>query len=60
MLSDYITRLAAEKSNGKTFNDRRVTAQANNIASEAAMSFRSFMNTMPAAEEGGVGVPSAN
>ncbi|UOQ53637.1 DUF4468 domain-containing protein [Hymenobacter cellulosivorans] len=60
MLSDYISRLATEKGNNKTFNDRRVTAQANNLASEAAMSFRSFMNTMPAAEESSVGVPAAN
>ncbi|WP_157807673.1 DUF4468 domain-containing protein [Hymenobacter chitinivorans] len=58
MLSDYIAKLAAERSNGKTFNDRRVTAQANNLASEAAMSFRSFMNTMPAAEESTVGIPA--
>ncbi|MCB2376479.1 DUF4468 domain-containing protein [Hymenobacter sp. BT635] len=58
MLSDYIAQLATEKGNGKTFNDRRVTAQANALASEAAMSFRSFMNTMPAAEENTVGIPA--
>ncbi|MCB2406770.1 DUF4468 domain-containing protein [Hymenobacter lucidus] len=60
MLSDYIAQLAAEKGNGKTFNDRRVTAQANALASEAAMNFRSYMNTMPAAEESIVGLPANN
>lgn len=60
MLSDYIAQLAASKGNSKTFNDRRVTAQANALASEAAMSFRSFMNTMPAAEESVLGMPANN
>ncbi|TGE14761.1 DUF4468 domain-containing protein [Hymenobacter elongatus] len=59
MLSDYITQLAAERSNTRTFNDRRVTAQATALASEVAMSFRSYMNTLPSAEEGMVGVPGA-
>jgi hypothetical protein len=60
MLSDYIAQLATEKGNGKTFNDRRVTAQANALASEAAMNFRSYMNTMPSAEESTVGVPATD
>ena len=29
-------------------NDRRITAQANSMASEIAMSFRSYMNSRPA------------
>ncbi|TGE27389.1 DUF4468 domain-containing protein [Hymenobacter metallicola] len=60
MLSDYIAQLATEKGNSKTNNDRRVTAQANALASEAAMSFRSYMNTMPAAEESTVGLPASD
>ncbi|WP_426493414.1 DUF4468 domain-containing protein [Hymenobacter sp. 102] len=50
---EYRMQLQAERGNDKTHNDRRVTAQANSIASEAAMSFRSYMNSQPA--EGQVG-----
>jgi len=50
----YRTQLQEEKNNDKTRNDRRITAQATSLASEAAMSFRSYMNSTPA--EGQVGV----
>lgn len=55
---EYRTQLQAERGNDKTRNDRRITAQANSIASEAAMSFRSYMNSQPA--EGHVGVGNEN
>ncbi|MBX0291456.1 DUF4468 domain-containing protein [Hymenobacter sp. HSC-4F20] len=51
---EYRSELRADKANDRTHNDRRVTAQANSLASEAAMSFRSYMNSTPA--EGQVGV----
>jgi hypothetical protein len=57
-LDAYIMQLRAEKSNDQTHNDRRVTAQANSVASEAAMSFRSFMNSQPA--DGNVGLAGEN
>lgn len=57
-LDAYIAQLRAEKTNDQTHNDRRVTAQANSIASEAAMSFRSYMNSQPA--EGNVGLAGEN
>ena len=47
-------QLRAERNNDKTHNDRRITAQANSLASEAAMSFRSYMNSQPA--EGNIGL----
>ncbi|MBB4599744.1 hypothetical protein HNQ93_000776 [Hymenobacter luteus] len=51
---EYRSELRAEKSNDRTHNDRRLTAQAVSLASEAAMSFRSYMNSTPA--EGHIGV----
>lgn len=51
---EYRARLQAERGNDKTHNDRRITAQANSIASEVAMAFRSYMNSQPA--EGGIGI----
>lgn len=45
--SEYRSELRADRNNGKTHNDRRITAQANSLASEAAMSFRSYMNSQP-------------
>ena len=45
---EFVAQLAAERSNDRTHNDRRVTAQASSLASEIAMSFRSFMNSRPA------------
>jgi len=51
---EYRLQLQAERNNEKSHNDRRVTAQANSMASEAAMSFRSYMNSQPA--EGNVGI----
>lgn len=51
---EYRLQLQAERNNEKTHNDRRLTAQANSMASEAAMSFRSYMNSQPA--EGNVGI----
>ncbi|MBT9393209.1 DUF4468 domain-containing protein [Hymenobacter sp. NST-14] len=50
----YRTQLREDKNNAKTRNDRRLTAQANSLASEAAMSFRSYMNSQPA--EGNIGM----
>ncbi|QJX46375.1 DUF4468 domain-containing protein [Hymenobacter taeanensis] len=46
-LDTYLMALRAEKSNERTHNERRVTAQATSLASEAAMSFRSYMNSQP-------------
>jgi hypothetical protein len=45
---EFVAQLAVERSNARTHNDRRVTAQATSLASEIAMSFRSFMNSRPA------------
>lgn len=47
-VEEYVTRLALDKSNARTHNDRRVMAQSNSLASEIAMSFRSYMNSRPA------------
>lgn len=55
---EYRTELQANRSNDKTHNDRRLTAQATSMASEAAMSFRSYMNSLPA--EGHVGLGGEN
>ncbi|RSK37275.1 DUF4468 domain-containing protein [Hymenobacter metallilatus] len=55
---EYRALLQAERNNDKTRNDRRITAQANSMASEAAMSFRSYMNSQPA--EGHVGLAGEN
>lgn len=57
-LEAYQSLLRAEKNNDKTKNDRRVRAQANALASDIAMSFRSYMNQIPAAEDGSVGLPA--
>ncbi|RYU78084.1 DUF4468 domain-containing protein [Hymenobacter persicinus] len=59
-LADYLTQLGAEKASARTFNERRVAAQANALASEAAMSFRSYMNSIPAGAEGTVGLPASD
>ncbi|WBA40778.1 DUF4468 domain-containing protein [Hymenobacter canadensis] len=45
---EFVAQLATERTNDRTHNDRRVTAQATSLASEIAMSFRSFMNSRPA------------
>ncbi|MCC3156627.1 DUF4468 domain-containing protein [Hymenobacter sp. 15J16-1T3B] len=55
----YLSLLRAEKNNDKNKNDRRVRAQANALASEIAMSFRSYMNQIPTAEDGSVGLPAS-
>lgn len=47
-VEEYVTQLAMDKNNTRTHNERRVTAQANSLASEIAMSFRSYMNSRPA------------
>ena len=44
----FVAQLAIERSNARTHNDRRVTAQATSLASEMALSFRSYMNSRPA------------
>jgi len=45
---EFVAQLATERSNARTHNDRRVTAQATSLASEVALSFRSYMNSRPA------------
>lgn len=50
-LDEYLALLRAERSNARTHNDRRIAAQATSLASEAALSFRSFMNSQPAEGE---------
>jgi len=57
-LEDFITELAADHNDAKTHNSRRVTAQASSIASEVALSFRSYMNNAPVTEDGTVGLPA--
>ncbi|OWP63759.1 hypothetical protein CDA63_07145 [Hymenobacter amundsenii] len=57
-IDEYRTELQADRNNDKTHNDRRVTAQANSLASEAAMSFRSYMNSQP--QEESVGLAGEN
>jgi hypothetical protein len=59
-MAEYLTQLSLEKGSSRTFNERRVTAQANALASEVAMSFRSFMNTIPAGAEETVGLPASD
>ncbi|GAA3919044.1 DUF4468 domain-containing protein [Hymenobacter algoricola] len=59
-MADYLTQLSLEKASSRTFNERRVTAQANALASEVAMSFRSYMNSIPAGAEGTVGLPATD
>lgn len=46
---EFVAQLAKERTNDRTHNDRRVTAQATSLASEIAMSYRSYMNSRPAA-----------
>lgn len=57
-LEQYIRQLSQERSNARTHNDRRVTAQANAIASDVASTFRSYMNSQPVVEDGEVGLPA--
>ena len=52
---EYRNQMREEKNNDKTHNDRRTTAQANSLASEVAMSFRSYMNSQPAEDNIGAG-----
>ncbi|WP_324674926.1 hypothetical protein [Hymenobacter sp. GOD-10R] len=58
-LEEYIAQLATDHNDAKTHNARRVTAQANSLASEVSLSFRSYMNNAPLTEEGTVGLPAA-
>lgn len=46
---EFVSQLAQERTNDRTHNDRRVTAQASSLASEIAMAYRSYMNSRPAA-----------
>jgi hypothetical protein len=57
-LDAYLALLRSEKNIEKTKNDRRVRAQANSLASDIAMSFRSYMNQIPTGEDGSVGLPA--
>lgn len=59
-LDAYLALLRSEKNSEKTKNDRRVRAQANSLASDIALSFRSYMNQIPNAEDGSVGLPANN
>jgi hypothetical protein len=58
-LNDYLAQLHSEKGIEKTKNDRRVAAQANARANDIALSFRSFMNSMPSIEDGNVGIAAS-
>ncbi|QDA60507.1 DUF4468 domain-containing protein [Hymenobacter jejuensis] len=58
-LDEFVTQLAAEKGNDRTHNDRRTTAMANSLASEIALGFRSYMNSMPSSQEAAVGLNAA-
>lgn len=55
-LDDYITQLAADRNNSRTNNDRRVRAQASSLASEVALSFRSYMNSHEGESDDAIGV----
>lgn len=57
-LEDYIKQLSEERTNARTRNDRRVTAQANAVASDVASAFRSYMNSQPVVKDGEVGLPT--
>jgi hypothetical protein len=46
---EFVSQLAQERTNDRTHNDRRVSAQATSLASEIAMAYRSYMNSRPAA-----------
>lgn len=59
-LNEYLAQLRADKNVERTKNDRRVRAQANSLASEIAMAFRSYMNSMPSVEDGSVGLPTGS
>jgi len=58
-LHEFISQIAADHNDPKTHNSRRITAQATSLASEVALSFRSYMNNAPTMEEGTVGLPAA-
>jgi hypothetical protein len=55
-LDEYIRQLGQERSNERTRNDRRVTAQTNAVASDVASAFRSYMNSQPVVKDGEVGL----
>lgn len=55
-LDEYITRLAADRTNSRTNNDRRVRAQISSLASEVALSFRSYMNSNEGESDDAIGV----
>ncbi|GAA4392902.1 hypothetical protein GCM10023186_43920 [Hymenobacter koreensis] len=58
-LDQYLTQLSTEKGIERTKNDRRVAAQANARANDVALSFRSYMNSMPSIEDGNVGIAAS-
>ncbi|MBC6611033.1 DUF4468 domain-containing protein [Hymenobacter sp. BT507] len=55
-LDDYVAQLAADRNNSRTNNDRRVRAQASSLASEVALSFRSYMNSHEGESDDTVGL----
>ncbi|MBC6606099.1 DUF4468 domain-containing protein [Hymenobacter sp. BT188] len=57
-LEEYIKQLSEERTNTRTRNDRRVTAQANAVASDVASAFRSYMNSQPVVKDGEIGLPT--
>jgi hypothetical protein len=59
-LNSYIQQLSQERTNARTHNDRRVTAQATAVASDVAAAFRSYMNTQPVMKDGEVGLADDN
>lgn len=55
-LDAFIQQLSQERTNARTHNDRRVTAQATAIASDVAAAFRSYMNSQPIVKDGEIGL----
>jgi len=55
-LDKYIAQLADDRNNSRTNNDRRVRAQTSSLASEVALSFRSYMNSQEGESDDAVGI----
>lgn len=58
VLEEYLTQLSQLKVTERTHNDRRLRAQAMSLASEVAMAFRSYMNSLPVTDDSMVGLPA--
>lgn len=55
-LETFSQQLSLERSNARTHNDRRITAQATAVASDVATTFRSYMNSQPVVKDGEIGL----